>query len=100
MREFAVGEDGFLLEAAEPLADEEWNGLAVQDGLIPDGGALRLFQTRCSNIVIGFSGDACVIAPTGAGKSLLWILPLLVHKEGVSLVITPYTSLGLEGEAK
>ncbi|KAJ7679453.1 P-loop containing nucleoside triphosphate hydrolase protein [Mycena polygramma] len=44
-------------------------------------------------------GDAVVIAPTGSGKSLTWILPLLARQGGTSLVITPYTSLGLDGEA-
>ncbi|KAG2154408.1 uncharacterized protein EDB93DRAFT_1067748, partial [Suillus bovinus] len=39
------------------------------------------------------SKDVCVIAPTGQSTSLLCVLPLLVQKSGVSLVITPYTSL-------
>ncbi|KAH7917200.1 P-loop containing nucleoside triphosphate hydrolase protein, partial [Leucogyrophana mollusca] len=46
------------------------------------------------------SEDICFVAPTGAGKSLLWILPLLAHKSGVSLIITPYTSLGIEGQQR
>ncbi|KAJ7194955.1 hypothetical protein GGX14DRAFT_404312 [Mycena pura] len=43
-------------------------------------------------------GDALLISPTGSGKSLTWILPLLARKEGMFLVVTPYTSLGLDGE--
>ncbi|KAJ7245499.1 P-loop containing nucleoside triphosphate hydrolase protein [Mycena rebaudengoi] len=42
--------------------------------------------------------DAVVISSTGSGKSLTWTLPLLARKEGISLVITPFTSLGLDGE--
>jgi superfamily II DNA helicase RecQ len=55
---------------------------------------------QCSDIVVGMVGDVCVIAPTGSGKSVLWLLPLLVQKDGISLVITPYTSLGVEGEQR
>lgn len=40
------------------------------------------------------------MAPTGAGKSLLWCLLLLALPSSISLVITPYTSLGHEGESR
>ncbi|KAF8998375.1 P-loop containing nucleoside triphosphate hydrolase protein [Cyathus striatus] len=51
-----------------------------------------------ANHIISRLEDICVIAPTGAGKSLLWILPLLAQKQGISLVIVPFTSLGVQGE--
>lgn len=80
-----------------PLTPDEWSALATGAAIIPADCCPRDFQIQCSNIVIGRSKDVCVIAPTGQGKSLLWVLPLLVQKLGVSLVITPYTSLGSEG---
>ncbi|KAJ6570689.1 P-loop containing nucleoside triphosphate hydrolase protein [Mycena sp. CBHHK59/15] len=43
-------------------------------------------------------GDVIVISATGSGKSLSWTLPLLARGEGISLVITPFTSLGLDGQ--
>ncbi|KAG2740621.1 hypothetical protein P692DRAFT_20851337 [Suillus brevipes Sb2] len=81
-----------------PLTPDEWSALATGAAIIPSDCHLRDFQIQCSNIVIGRSKDVCVIAPTGQGKSLLWVLPLLVQKSGVSLLITPYTSLGSEGQ--
>ncbi|KAJ7258310.1 hypothetical protein C8J57DRAFT_1645476 [Mycena rebaudengoi] len=42
--------------------------------------------------------DATEILSTSSGKSPSWTLPLLARKEGVSLVITPFTSLGLDSE--
>ncbi|KAJ7660011.1 hypothetical protein B0H14DRAFT_2425381 [Mycena olivaceomarginata] len=64
--------------------------------LIPAGATLHSFQISVSNRVLMQLGDAVVITPTGSGKSLTWVLPLLARSEGVSLVITPFTSLGLE----
>ncbi|KAG1733358.1 uncharacterized protein EDB91DRAFT_1251357 [Suillus paluster] len=80
-----------------PLTPDEWSALATGAAIIPADCRPRDFQIQCSNIVIGCSKDVCVIALTGQGKSLPWVLPLLVQKSGVSLVITPYTSLGSEG---
>ncbi|KAJ7130595.1 hypothetical protein C8R44DRAFT_572903, partial [Mycena epipterygia] len=56
------------------------------------------FQVQIANLVLMRHADAVVISPTGSGKSLTWTLPLLARKEGISLVITPFTSLGLDGE--
>ncbi|KAL4242295.1 hypothetical protein ABKN59_012046 [Abortiporus biennis] len=53
-----------------------------------------------ANIVISRSKDVCIIAPTGSGKSLLWTLPLLAVPSSISLVVTPYTTLGREGEER
>jgi hypothetical protein len=77
---------------------EEWNTLALDVGAIKPGQKLQKFQVESTNIIISRSGDLCVIAPTGAGKSLIWILPLLIQKHGISLVIIPFTSLGYQGE--
>ncbi|KAJ6587816.1 hypothetical protein B0H10DRAFT_1831369, partial [Mycena sp. CBHHK59/15] len=54
------------------------------------------FQVQISNLVVMCCSDAVVVSSTGSGKSLSWILPLLARKEGISLVVTPYTSLGLD----
>ena len=83
-----------------PLSCTRWNLLVHNAGWFDNSQALKEFQMQCSNVVIGRMGDMVVIAPTGSGKSLLWALPLLVHKAGISLVITPYTSLGTEGEQR
>jgi hypothetical protein len=88
----------FPINHHPPLTPDEWSALATGAAIIPSDFRLRDFQIQCSNIVIGRSKDVCVIAPTGQGKSLLWVLPLLVQKSGNSLLITPYTSLGSEGQ--
>lgn len=49
--------------------------------------------------MIKMERDVCVIAPTGAGESLVWALPLLLYPEGISLVIRPYTNLRIKGKA-
>jgi hypothetical protein len=81
------------------LDPSEWTSLAVKAGAIPAEAQVRGYQVQISNLVLMRKGDALVIAPTGSGKSLTWTLPLLARKEGTSLVITPYTSLGLDGES-
>lgn len=89
---------------ATPLAPQkaldpyEWTDIAVQNNLIPLGGRLHSFQIAAANLVLMQHGDGVIISPTGSGKSLTWVLPLLARQEGISLIITPYTSLGLEGE--
>ena len=87
-------------DALAPLASldpSEWNTLALETGAIPPGAELHSFQVRIANLVLMRLGDAVVISCTGSGKSLSWTLPLLARKEGISLVVTPYTSLGLDG---
>lgn len=84
----------------DALSPAEWDRLAMEANLLPEGGKLRNFQVQSANIITTRSNDLCVIAPTGQGKSLLWTLPLLAQPHGVSLVITPYTSLGCEGEER
>ncbi|KAJ7626742.1 P-loop containing nucleoside triphosphate hydrolase protein [Mycena rosella] len=84
-----------LIPALDP---SEWNKLALRCRAIPAGANLHSFQIEISNWVGMHHGDAVVISSTGSGKSLSWVLPLLARKEGISLVVTPYTSLGLDGE--
>ncbi|KAL4244048.1 hypothetical protein ABKN59_010550 [Abortiporus biennis] len=84
--------------AHSPLSFEEWQALVQTFYLVPPGCTLRDFQIECANYVLSRKSDVCVIAPTGMGKSLLWCLPLLVAKSSISLVVTPYTSLGREME--
>ncbi|KAJ7213111.1 ATP-dependent DNA helicase [Mycena pura] len=86
------------LQSIPALDPEQWNNLAVKSGVIAADAQLRGFQIQISNLVLMRRGDALLISPTGSGKSLTWILPLLARKEGMSLVVTPYTSLGLDGE--
>lgn len=88
------------IQPHEPLGANEWDQLAAAASVIRPGWKLRDFQISGSNIIIRRKKDLVVIVPTGHGKSLLWILPLLVQKESISLVVTPFTSLGSEGEMK
>ncbi|KAJ7624217.1 ATP-dependent DNA helicase [Mycena polygramma] len=80
------------------LDPSQWNALAAGSHAIPAGVALHSFQIQIANLVLMRHTDALVISCTGSGKSLSWILPLLARGEGISLVVTPYTSLGLDGE--
>ncbi|KAJ7252893.1 hypothetical protein C8J57DRAFT_1077137, partial [Mycena rebaudengoi] len=86
------------LKSIPALDPSEWNELAIKSRVIPADAQLRSFQVRISNLVLMRHPDAVVISPTGSGKSLSWTLPLLARKEGISLVVAPYTSLGLDGE--
>lgn len=83
---------------AKKLSPEDLNRLARDANVLPPSAELRDFQVQCTLRVLQRGGDICVIAPTGAGKSMLWCLPLLTSSTAVSLVITPYTSLGSQGE--
>lgn len=82
------------------LSEAHWNALAHDFGLLKADQGLKDFQMQCANGVISRLGDTVVIAPTGAGKSMVWMLPLLVVKEGICIVVTPYTSLGIECEQR
>ncbi|KAI0764476.1 P-loop containing nucleoside triphosphate hydrolase protein [Irpex lacteus] len=89
-----------LLARRKPLSEVRWNALAHEARFIEEGQSLRSFQMQCANAVISRLGDVVVVAPTGAGKSLVWALPLLAVKDGICLVVTPYTSLGMECEQR
>jgi ATP-dependent helicase YprA (DUF1998 family) len=97
-RAYAFEDEIPTIEPMEPLSPIRWNKLARESNILPDKCNLRDFQMQCSDIVIGLGGDVGVISPTGSGKSLLWILPLLAQKKGISLMVTPYTNVGIEGE--
>ncbi|KAJ7257348.1 ATP-dependent DNA helicase [Mycena rebaudengoi] len=94
---FSMSNPAFL-NSCLTLDPYEWTALAVKARAIPPTAHLRSIQVQISNLVLMRKGDAVVVSPIGSGKSLSWTLPLLARKEGVSLVITPYTSLGLDGE--
>lgn len=94
-------EDGPPAKQARPntkISAEGWNKLAHEAGVLPASASLRDFQIQCAEHVLRRGKDICVIAPTGAGKSMLWCLPVLTCSSAISLVITPYTSLGDQGE--
>ncbi|KAJ7476788.1 ATP-dependent DNA helicase [Mycena latifolia] len=97
-RAFAII-DRDTLGHLDELSRTEWDVLARRVKLIPADGHLRPLQIECSNLVVSGGGDVCAVGPTGCGKSLLWVLPLHAMNGGISLVITPYTSLGCEGES-
>ncbi|EAU91695.2 ATP-dependent DNA helicase [Coprinopsis cinerea okayama7 len=83
-----------------PLQNHEWNVLAHSKKLLERGQTLKAFQIEAANTVLRRNQDLAVIAPTGAGKSLLWMLPLLAQGKGTSIVVVPYTSLGFQGERR
>ncbi|KAF5313744.1 hypothetical protein D9619_013674 [Psilocybe cf. subviscida] len=100
-RQQAFAFSGFKrLKSMKSRKMDSWTALAIENGLLEDGQHVQAFQCDAANHVIAWTGDLGVIAPTGAGKSLLWMLPLLVQKIGISLVIIPYTSLGFQGEKR
>ncbi|KAF8995686.1 P-loop containing nucleoside triphosphate hydrolase protein [Cyathus striatus] len=80
------------------LSTNEWNNLAHSHNLLHENEKLHDYQIEGANEILEHKLDICVVAPTGAGKSMLWILPLLAQKSGISLVIVPFTSLGIQGE--
>ena len=88
---------GFPLFPVRHTPSDKWNDLAHSAGLLGPSDRLRDFQIECANTVLVKKQDVCIIAPTGAGKSMVWCLPILKQKWGISLVITPYTTLGNEG---
>ena len=88
------------IQPHDPLSMEQWNALVHCAQILSLPAHLREFQIECANLVLSRSRDICIIAPTGQGKSLLWALPLLMQSAGCSLIVMPYTSLGLEGEQR
>ncbi|KAF5333403.1 hypothetical protein D9611_002633 [Ephemerocybe angulata] len=88
----------FVLPSLKSIPSSEWNELARKHGLITSSQSLRDYQVEGANHIIARESDLCIVAPTGAGKSTLWTLPLLAQKGGISLVVVPFTSLGVQGE--
>ncbi|KAF6745627.1 hypothetical protein DFP72DRAFT_1017954 [Ephemerocybe angulata] len=82
----------------DSLSHAEWNALAHKYDLLKENQSLREYQVEGANCIISRKSDLCVVAPTGAGKSTLWTLPLLAREEGISLVVVPFTTLGVQGE--
>ena len=97
---YVFDDEETCIKPIQPPSCTKWNELALEACILPDGCDLWDFQMQCSDIVVGMVGDVCVIALTGSGKSVLWLLPLLVQRDRISLIITPCTSLGVEGEQR
>jgi hypothetical protein len=89
-----------LLKSVLALDPDEWRKIAVENELLPADANLHSFQVQVCNYVLMSKGDCVLISPTGSGKSLTWTLPLAARNEGISLVITPFTSLEQEGELR
>ncbi|OAA73184.1 recQ family helicase [Cordyceps fumosorosea ARSEF 2679] len=55
-------------------------------------------QAECMRMIASLDGDRCglCILPTGAGKSLLFMIPAVMDEGGTSVVIVPYTALRLD----
>jgi hypothetical protein len=93
----------FSFDTGNPLASlasqdsESLNSEARALGLISATQTLREFQVDATNYVLGRTGDLCIIATTGSGKSLVWTHPLNAQTWGISLVVVPYTSLRHQG---
>ncbi|KAI0313720.1 hypothetical protein OF83DRAFT_1065025, partial [Amylostereum chailletii] len=95
-----VIEDVPCIEASRPLAQSEWDQLAHTHKIIKATWTVKPFQAECANYVLSRKTDVCLIVPMGARKSLLWVLPLVVQERGISLVVTPFTSLDAEGKLR
>ncbi|KIO25433.1 hypothetical protein M407DRAFT_75716 [Tulasnella calospora MUT 4182] len=74
-------------------SEEEWTQAAEK--LLGPGKTLRAYQREATEEVLA-GRDVTVIASTGMGKSLLFLLPLLFHPNGITLVVTPFRALGFE----
>ncbi|KAJ6578552.1 P-loop containing nucleoside triphosphate hydrolase protein [Mycena capillaripes] len=83
-----------------PAALDPYEWTKIESNSLPAGVRVHSFQVEVCNTVLMCRGDCVLISPTGSGKSLTWTLPLAARNEGISLVITPFTSLGQEGEQR
>ncbi|KAF4612582.1 hypothetical protein D9613_012725 [Agrocybe pediades] len=88
------------LQKLKPLTADEWNRLAWVEGVLGEGMRLKDYQVEAANVIVSRERDLCIVAPTGSGKSLTWVLPLLAQGKGISLVVVPFTSLGFQGEQR
>ena len=68
------------IRSQKVLGPPQWNALAVEATIISAGSQLCDFQIECANIVMERSGDVIIVSPTGSGKSLVWVLPLLARQ--------------------
>ena len=93
-------EPSMALMAQPPLSVTQWNTLAKEVALVSPEHDLHPFQMQCGNLVVERTEDLAIIAPTGSGKSVCFSLALHAQKRGISVVITPYTTLGKEGANK
>ena len=81
------------IRALGPPTPEQWDRAARR--LVGADGSLRFFQQNATTALLA-RRDVIVIAPTGIGKSLLFLLPLLFYPSSIVLVVTPLRSLGIE----
>ena len=95
-----VEDDPFILKPIPPLSVPQWNALAREFAVLPLDATLRTFQMQGTNVVLAREKDLFIISPTGSGKSKVWSLALHAQKTGISIVVTPYTSLGKEGASR
>ncbi len=71
----------------------------LQDGLcrlLGPGATWRsVKQAECMRVIMGLAdGQAAInVLPTGAGKSILFMLPAMLRDDGTSIVVVPFTAL-------
>ncbi|EPS96958.1 hypothetical protein FOMPIDRAFT_34024, partial [Fomitopsis schrenkii] len=56
------------------------------------------WQARSTQDILRGDKDVIAIAPTGAGKTLTFWMPLLFKPDGIQLVVTPLNLLGTQNE--
>jgi ATP-dependent DNA helicase RecQ len=83
---------------SKPLASEPWK--------VPSREVIRqktfeafgfypcLWQIRVVEAILKHNRDVISIAATGSGKTLTFWMPLLFHKGGIQMVVTPLNLLG------
>ncbi|KAF8989647.1 hypothetical protein BDQ17DRAFT_1393269 [Cyathus striatus] len=79
-----------VISKMDSISSATWNELALQHKLLKDTEHLHKYQIDGANHIIAQLEDISI--------SLLWVLPLLAQRRGISLVIVPFTSLGMQGE--
>jgi len=97
---FSIEVNYFVLKPLPPFSVQGWNALAHSFSLLKPTLNLCTFQMQGSNLVIACKKDLILILWTGSGKSVLFCLALHAQKRGISIVVTPYTTLGREGAEK
>ena len=55
-----------------------------------------LWQAKAVQQAVKGDKDMLCIAPTGAGKTLTFWMPLLFRKDGIQIVVTPLNMLGTQ----
>ncbi|KAG8938532.1 hypothetical protein FRC04_008353 [Tulasnella sp. 424] len=68
---------------------------SAEEKLLGPGKSFRPFQKEGTEALLQ-GKDVTVVVSTGMGKSILFVLPIVIRSRGISLVVTPLRSLAKE----